>query len=65
MGLEVEESSLRTIVLMVRVGEKDQGRSLAVRFTLVDVKFSYNAIMGFPLINKVKAIISLDIKLAI
>ena len=50
---------------MVRVGEKDQGRSLAVRFTLVDVKFSYNAIMGFPLINKVKAIISLDIKLAI
>ena len=49
---------LGTIVLPVRVGEKNQGRSLAVRFNIVDIKFSYNAIMGLPLITKIKAVIS-------
>ena len=49
---------LGTIVLLVRVGEKNKGRSLAVRFNVVDIKFSYNAIMGLPLSNKIKAIIS-------
>ena len=47
-----------TIVLPVRVCEKNQGRSLAVRFTVEDIKFSYNAIMGLPLINKIKVVIS-------
>lgn len=49
---------LGTIVPPVRVDEKNKGRSLAVRFTVVDTKFSYNAIMGLPLNNKLKAVIS-------
>lgn len=49
---------LGTIVLLVRVGEKNQGRSLAVRFTVVNLKFSYNAIKGVSLINIIKAVIS-------
>ena len=49
---------LRMIVLLVRVSEKNKGRSLAVHFTVIDIKFSYNAIMGLILINKIKAVIS-------
>jgi hypothetical protein len=47
-----------TIVLPVRLGKKGNGRSIPVRFTVIDIKFPYNVIMGIPLINKVKAVIS-------
>ena len=47
-----------TIVLPVRFGEKGNGRTLPVRFTVVDIPFTYNIIMGLPLINKVKVVIS-------
>lgn len=47
-----------TIVLPVHFGEKGNGRTLQVRFTVVDIKFPYNIIMGLPLINKIKAVIS-------
>ena len=47
-----------TIVLLVRVDEKKKGQNLVVNFTVLVLKFSYNAIMGLPLIYKIKAIIS-------
>ena len=31
---------------------------MPVHFTVVDIQFPYNIIMGLPLINKVKAVIS-------
>ena len=31
---------------------------MPIRFTVVDLNFPYNAIMGLPLINKLKAVIS-------
>ena len=46
-----------TIVLPIRFGEKENGRTLPVCFTVVD-RFPYNIIMGLPLIKKVKAVIS-------
>ena len=46
------------MVLPVRFGDKGNGRTLLVRFTVVDIQFPYNIIMGLPLINKVKAVIS-------
>ncbi|XP_057526519.1 uncharacterized protein LOC130805751 [Amaranthus tricolor] len=49
--------SLGTIVLPVRVGEKDRSKTMPIRFTVVDLTFPYNAIMGLPLINKIKAAI--------
>ncbi|XP_057538103.1 uncharacterized protein LOC130815609 [Amaranthus tricolor] len=48
---------LGTIILPVRVGERSESRSLPIRFTVVDLTFPYNAIMGLPLINKIKAAI--------
>ena len=48
---------LGTIILPVRVGERNGSRTVPVRFTVVDLTFPYNAIMGLPLINKVKAAI--------
>ena len=47
-----------TILLLVRVGERNNCKTIPVRFTIVDLKFPYNAIMGLPLINKFKAVIS-------
>ena len=47
-----------TIVLPVRFGDKGNVRTLPVRFTIVDIPFPYNIIMGLPLINKAKAVIS-------
>ena len=49
---------LGTIVFPVRIGEKNKARSLAIRFTVVDIKVSYNAIMVLHLISKIKAVIS-------
>ena len=49
---------LGTIVLPVRVGKKNNCWSLAIRFTEVDIKFSFNTIIGLPLIKKIKAVIS-------
>lgn len=46
------------IVLPVRFGENGNDRTLPVRFTIVDIQFPYNIIMGLPLINKVKVVIS-------
>ncbi|XP_057543500.1 uncharacterized protein LOC130821729 [Amaranthus tricolor] len=46
-----------TIILPVRVGERSGSRTMPVRFTVVDLAFPYNAIMGLPLINKIKAAI--------
>ena len=37
---------LGTIILPVRVGEKDGSRTMPIRFTVVDLTFPYNAIMG-------------------
>ena len=48
-----------TIILPVRVGERSGSRIMPVRFTVVDLTFPYNAIMGLPLINKIKAAIFL------
>ncbi|XP_057529955.1 uncharacterized protein LOC130808505 [Amaranthus tricolor] len=42
----------------VCVGENGSCKTMSIRFTVVDTNFSYNAIMGLPLINKLKAIIS-------
>ena len=47
-----------TIVLPVRFGEKGNGRILPVRFTVVNIQFPYDIIMGLSLISKVKAVIS-------
>ena len=48
---------LGTIILLVRIGERDSCRKMSIRFTVVDLKFPYNAIMGLPFINKIKAVI--------
>ena len=48
---------LGTIILPVRVRERSGSRTVPVRFTVVDLTFPYNAIMGLPLINKIKAAI--------
>ncbi|XP_057540741.1 uncharacterized protein LOC130818595 [Amaranthus tricolor] len=48
---------LGTIILPVRVGERNESRTMPIRFTVVDLTFPYNAIMGLPLINKIKAAI--------
>ena len=50
--------ALWTILLLVRVGEKDNCQIMLVRFTIVALNFLYNAIMRLPLINKIKAVIS-------
>ena len=49
---------LGTTILPVCVGEKDSCKTMSICFTVVDLNLSYNAIMGLPLINKLKAIIS-------
>ena len=48
---------LGTIILPVRVGERNGSRTMPIRFTVVDLTFPYNAIMGLALINKIKAAI--------
>ncbi|XP_057550604.1 uncharacterized protein LOC130828660 [Amaranthus tricolor] len=48
---------LGTIILPVRVGERYESRTMPIRFTVVDLTFPYNAVMGLPLINKIKAAI--------
>ena len=48
---------LGTIILPVRGREKDGSRTVPIQFTVVDLTFPYNAIMGLPLINKIKAAI--------
>ncbi|XP_057517940.1 uncharacterized protein LOC130798860 [Amaranthus tricolor] len=48
---------LGTIILPVRVGERNESRTMPIRFTVVDLTFPYNTIMGLPLINKIKAAI--------
>ena len=44
-----------TIILPVRVRERSGSITVPVRFTVVDLTFPYNAIMGLPLINNIKA----------
>ena len=51
--------SLGTILLPIRVGERNNCKTMLIRFTVVDLKFLYNAIMELPLINKLKAVSSL------
>ena len=45
---------LGTIILLVRVGERNESRTMPIRFTVVDLTFPYNAIMRLPIINKIK-----------
>ncbi|XP_021737589.1 uncharacterized protein LOC110704120 [Chenopodium quinoa] len=49
---------LGTIKLPVRLGEKKKGRSLVHTFLVVDTPLPYNMIIGRPLLNRVKAVIS-------
>ncbi|XP_010694022.1 uncharacterized protein LOC104906890 [Beta vulgaris subsp. vulgaris] len=46
------------VKLTVRLGERGKGRSLPVDFLVVDTPLPYNAIMGRPTMNKIKAAIS-------
>ncbi|XP_048493461.1 uncharacterized protein LOC125494009 [Beta vulgaris subsp. vulgaris] len=46
------------VKLAVRLGERGKGRSLPVDFLVVDTPLPYNAIMGRPTMNKIKAAIS-------
>ena len=48
---------LGTIILLVRIGGRGNCRTMPIRFTVVDLKFLYNAIMELPLINKIIAAI--------
>ncbi|XP_057522587.1 uncharacterized protein LOC130802595 [Amaranthus tricolor] len=48
---------LGMIILSVRVRERNESRTVPIQFTVVDLTFPYNAIMGLPLINKIKAAI--------
>lgn len=50
---------LGIITHLVRVEEKHKCRAMPIRLTVVDLKFPYNAIMGLPLINNLKAAIVL------
>ena len=45
------------IILPMRIGERSGSGTMLIRFTLVDLTFPYNAIMGLPFINKIKAAI--------
>lgn len=47
-----------SIKLPVRRGERGKGRSLPVNFLVVNIPLPYNAIVGRPTLNKVKAAIS-------
>ena len=49
---------LETILLPVRVGEGNNCKKMSICFTVVDLNFLYNVIMGLPLINKLKVVIS-------
>ena len=48
---------LGTIILPMRIGERSGSRTMLIRFTVVDLTFPCNAIMGLPFINKIKAAI--------
>ena len=48
---------LKTIILPVRVGERNRSRTMPIRFTVMDLTFPYNAITGLPLIKKIKSAI--------
>ena len=48
---------LGTIILPVWVRERNGSRTMPIQFTVVDLTFPYNATMGLPLINKIKAAI--------
>ena len=48
---------LGTILLSVRVGERNNCKTMPIHFTVVDLNFPYNAITGLPLISKLKAVI--------
>ncbi|XP_056688423.1 uncharacterized protein [Spinacia oleracea] len=47
-----------TIKLPVRLGPKNKGRRLLVKFIVADISLPYNIILGRPLLNKIKATIS-------
>ncbi|XP_021854794.2 uncharacterized protein [Spinacia oleracea] len=47
-----------TIKLPVRLGSKNKGRRMLVEFLVVDISLPYNIILGRPLLNKIKAAIS-------
>lgn len=49
---------LGTIILPLRIRVKDKCKIMPIRFTVVDLNFSYNTIIGLPLINKIKYVIS-------
>lgn len=49
---------LGTILLLLWVGERNKCKIMPIHFTIVDLNFPYSAIMGLPLINKLKAVIS-------
>ena len=48
---------LGTIILPIQIGKRTNYRAKSIRFTVVDLKFPYNTVMGLPLINKIKAAI--------
>lgn len=41
------------VKLVVRLGKRGKGRSLAINFLLVETSLPYNAIMGRPMMNKI------------
>jgi len=44
--------------LTVRMGEKDNARTVDVNFLVVDVSMAYNVIIGRPTLNAVKAVVA-------
>ena len=44
--------------LSVRIGEKDNSRTVDVNFLVVDVPMAYNVIIGRPILIMVKAVIA-------
>ena len=46
-----------TIILPVRVGEKEASRTLFVKFLVIRDLTAYNVILGRPTLNHIKAVI--------
>jgi len=44
--------------LVVRIGEKDNSRTVDVTFLMVDISMTYNVIIGRPTLSAVKAVIA-------
>jgi len=53
-----EVNPTRMIRLAVRFGDKIKSKNLEVDFLVVDVPTAYNVILGWPILHKVKAVIT-------